>query len=168
MTEEFYKRMKEATAVAIARKKNIIDGNKEIAELYRRIVLGFVETYDFISNTFKRELISDDLKKIIGRPDDIETFKKTYEEGREELGAIKLKYEHGDIPIYMIQDTYDIDMINEMLKKDDIIVEDITVNDVRQISIYYDTRVILDACDTFDEELNGTKKVKTKKPDETV
>ena len=165
MTEEFYKRMKEATQEAIARKQSIIDANKEIAELYRRIVLGFVSTYDFISNTFKRELISNDLKKIIGRPDDIETFKKTYEEGREDLGAIKLKYEHGDIPIYMIQDRYDIDMINEMLKKDDIIVEDKTKDNCRHINIYYDAKVIVEACAAFDKELYGPQKVKTKNPE---
>ena len=166
MTEEFYKRMQEATQEAISRKRSIIDANKEIAELYRRIVLGFVSTYDFISNTFKRELISDDLKKLIGTPLDIETFKKTYEEGREELGAIKLKYEHGNIPTYMIQDRYDINMINEMLKKDDIILEDKTKGNNRYINIYFDAKVIVEACTAFDEELYGVHKVK--KPNETV
>lgn len=160
MTEEFYKRMQEATAPAIAKKQDLLLANYAMAELYRRIVLGFVGTYDYISNTFRRNLISEELRLIIGEPDDIETYKKTYEEGKKDLGAVKLKYNSDNIPEYLNNDKYNIELINEMLEKDNIIVEDKTVLDKRHISIYFDSSVILNACSNFEEELSTFQKTK--------
>lgn len=166
MTEEFKKRMEEVTAPAIARKQELITASFATAEVYKRIVLGFVGTYDFVSNTFKRDLISDKLRIIIGQPEDIETYKKTYEEGKENTGAIKLKYKSDNMPFCLTNEKANLDMVNKILEQDDIEVEDVSVLDSRYINIYFNASVIIDACTKLDEELSGPQKIK--KPNETV
>lgn len=128
MTEEFTKRLTEIIEKKAKDFKTENQKNKKYIELYTNLVLSFIETYDFKTDSFKfdSEKIIAEYGEIIGNPDKIIAYDYT----KDNEGVLKFHYKRDNTcaligyPNSLYFKEYDFKLLNEILCENGISVKE--------------------------------------------
>lgn len=128
MTDEFLKRVKDANEIAIQKYKkekeeyNIkLNANKLFAEQFMKLIIAFIEKYDYANNSFVIDYGIKKLVELIGTPESIKAYIDDFNRG-----IIRLEYRRNNelkltgLPSYINNPNFDLNMICELLRENDI------------------------------------------------
>ena len=118
MTEEFLEKMNNANKVSLEnyRKqiKSIYEENEKQADLYLRLILSLIETFDYKLGVFKIGSLNEKIKKELGHP---QISAQISEETNK--GTIRLDYKDINYLYSLYHNNY-FSLINHILEKNDV------------------------------------------------
>lgn len=171
MNEDFIYRMNLALEKGYndAKKENMeflekVKNNKKYANLYIELVLAFIEQFDFNTGEFKTEKVNKDILKNFGYPKSIKAYISSEENN---IATIAFDYYdgfecwlHADQPEFKNDESFDLNIVNDLLQNYDISVLEQHVNNggmgYHEDCISFDASLLIEARKELLKEVQET------------